>query len=306
MEIDDTHRLRGLDDGLLLGEERVSNTAAKIGKGTNPRSWTAAAEIDMSTNHPFSENPGIAGEFLAIALSVFSRSWVSVKNIHTVKRTFYPRMNVFPPRGKFGASLTKIKPEHGPIINALRQLLLPYCDASATLNQANPYFIDELFSPPINLALHHYGEALIRANLTQSSTALILFGLEALYKQFTEGATPARDVARYAAFTISQATGEDMDSSRVMTDINDAYQYRNEWAHGQQTDEVPEELQNRMHDYLRYAIVVFTWIDMHTDLMTPHLDIETAFIDESARTEFVDSLTKLELTDYLRVLPASQ
>lgn len=305
VEIDETHRLRGLDDGLLLGKERVSDTSANTGRRTNPKSWTAAAEIDMSTQHPFSDHPEIAGEFLAITLSVFSRSWIAVKNIYTVNRSFYERMNIFPPAGETDASLTDIELQHGPKISALMQLLRPYCDASTTLRQSNPYFIKELFTSPINLALHHYGGALIRSNLSQSSTGLTLFGLEALYKQFTEGSTPAHDVARYAAFTISQAT-EDMDPSKILADIDDAYEYRNGWAHGTRTGEIPEELQNRMFDYLRYAIVLFAWADTHTDLMTPHLDIESAFIDEDARTEFSDSLNEFDLTDYLRVSPADR
>ena len=305
VEINDTHRLRGLDDGLLLGKERISDTSTSPGQGTNPKSWTGAAEIDMSAQHPFSETPEITGEFLAITLSVFSRSWIAVKNIYTVNQSFHTRMNVFPPHGKTDASLTGIEPQHGPRINALLQLLRPYCDASTSLQQSNPYFIKELFTPPINLALHHYGEALIRSNLSQSSTALTLFGLEALYKQYTEGKTSSRDVARYAAFTISQAT-ENADPSKILTDITGAYEYRNGWAHGTRTGEITEELQNRMFDYLRYAIVLFAWIDTHTSLTKPHLDIETAFIDDAVRSEFTDSLDDLELTDYLRALPAGQ
>jgi len=306
VEINDTHRLRGLDDGLLLGRERVRDAETQTGHGTNVKSWTATAEINMSTQHPFNEEPGTAAEFLAIGLSVFSRSWIAVKNTYSVKRTFHDQMNMFPPPGKTDALFTELKPKHGPQVDELLQLLRQYCDASTTLGQASPFFIQDLFNPPINLALHHYGEALIRSGLPQSSTGRVLFGLESLYQQHTEENTSARDVARYAAFTIAQATSHDVDSDRILTDIDEAYNYRNKWAHGEGTSEIHEELQNRMFDYLRYAIVVFAWVDTHTNLMTPHLDIESAFISEANRAEFIDSFDELELADYLRVLPSSQ
>jgi len=306
IEINDTHRLRGLDDGLLLGRECVRNTETQTGHGTNVKSWTATAEIDMSTQHPFNGEPGTAAEFLAIVLSVFSRSWIAVKNAYSVKRTFHNQMNLFPPGGKTDATLTELKPKHGPRINELLQLLRQYCDASTTLDQASPFFIHDLFSPPINLALHHYGEALIRSELPQSSTGRVLFGLESVCQQHTEGHTSARDVARYAAFTIAQATSHDVHPERVLTDIDEAYNYRNKWAHGERVSEIHEDLQNRMFDYLRYAIVVFAWVDTHTNLMTPHLDIESAFINEADYAEFIDRFNEFELTDYLRVLPSGQ
>ena len=303
VEITNTHRLRGLDDGLLLGQKRVSNTAPETKRGKNVKSWTAAAEIDMSTNHAFSDAPDVAAEFFAVTLSLFSQSWIAVKNAYSVKRSFHMRMNTFPASGVVDASLAEIKPQHAAEISELLELLRSYCDGSTTLRQSSPYFIRELFTSPINLALHHYGEAIIRSELPQSSIGRILFGLEALYMQNTEEETSSRDVARYAAFTIGQATSSAVSPDQILTDIADAYHYRNQWAHGDQTGEIAGDLQERLFGYLRCAIVVFAWMDTHTGLMTPHLDIESAFIDESVRGEFVAELNGLELTDYLTRLP---
>ena len=303
VEITNTHRLRGLDDGLLLGQKRVSNTAPETKRGKNVKSWTAAAEIDMSTNHAFSDAPDVAAEFFAVTLSLFSQSWIAVKNAYSVKRSFHMRMNTFPAPGVVDASLAEIKPEHAAEINELLELLRPYCDGSTTLRQSSPYFIRELFTSPINLALHHYGEALIRSELPQSSIGRILFGLEALYIQNTEGKTSSRDVARYAAFTIGQVTSSDVHPDQILTDIDDAYGYRNQWAHGDHAGEITGDLQQRLFGYLRCAIVVFAWVDTHTGLMTQDLDIESAFIDESVREEFVAELNGLELTEYLTEIP---
>ncbi|CDK37990.1 hypothetical protein [Halorubrum sp. AJ67] len=306
VEINDTHRLRGVDDGLLLGEKRVSNTAPETKRGKNVKSWSTVAEIDMSTHHAFSDAPDVAAEFLAVTLSVFSQSWIAVKNHHTVPQTFHVQMHGFPAPGENGVSLAEIETEHATQINALLELLRPYCDGSTKLQQSNPYFIQELFTPPINLALHHCGEAIIRSRLPQSSIGRVLFGLEALYKQYTEGKTSSRDVARYAAFTIGQASN-DIDPEKILADITDAYDYRNQWAHGDQTGEIPEDLQQRLFGYLRCAIVVFAWVDTHTELMTPkHLDIESAFIDESVREEFIEELTGLKITDFITGLPANE
>lgn len=112
VEINDTHRLRGVDDGLLLGEKRVSNTAPETKRGKNVKSWSAVAEIDISTNHAFSGAPDVAAEFLAVTLSVFSQSWIAVKNHHIVPRTFHIQMPGFPAPGENGASLAEIEPQH--------------------------------------------------------------------------------------------------------------------------------------------------------------------------------------------------
>lgn len=172
----------------------------------------------------------------------------------------------------------------------LLELLDPYCES----------YGDE-FSYPVGIAMNHFDESLKRRSTPLSSISFCIIGLESLYRGETEGSTSSNDVARYCAMILSSVV-ESWDALDIKESIDRAYEFRNQWAHGDHHSEEDQHLlQQQLWNYLRSSIVVFAWLDTNGHLNGGGLKLEGALIDRTERRDLENMLEQMTMIDYLPV-----
>lgn len=172
----------------------------------------------------------------------------------------------------------------------LIELLDPYCES----------YGDD-FSYPVGIAMNHFEESLKRRSSPLSSISFCIIGIESLYRGETEGSTSSNDVARYCAMIMSNVC-ERWDALQIKESVDRAYEFRNQWAHGDHHSEEDQHiLQRRLWDYLRASIVVFAWLHANGHLNGGGLELEGALIDQAERKELENDLEGISLIDYLPV-----
>ena len=157
------------------------------------------------------------------------------------------------------------------------------------------------YSYPIGIAMDHYDESLRKRTSALSSISFSMIGLESLYRRSTEGASSSKDIARYCGIILSEVV-ESWNALEIKETIEDAYNFRNSWAHGDRhSDDNQGQVQRRLWDYLRSSIVVFAWLDSRDILDENSLQLEKSMIDRKQRKYVEAVLEDLEIIDYLPI-----
>ena len=157
------------------------------------------------------------------------------------------------------------------------------------------------YSYPIGIAMNHYDESLNKRTSTLSSISFSIIGLESLYRRGTKGSSTSKDIARFCGIVLSEVV-DSWDAVEIKETIEEAYQFRNSWAHGDRhSDNNQSQVQRRLWDYLRASIVVFAWLDSRGILDENRLELERSMIDLSQRRELEATLGNLSIIDYLPI-----
>jgi hypothetical protein len=88
-----------------------------------------------------------------------------------------------------------------------------------------------------------------------------------------------------------------------METLDDAYDFRNSWAHGDAyTDEKEKEIQEQLWDYLRISIVVFAWLEREDKIDADEsLHFDKALIDEDSKERLLRRFDGFQTIDYLPI-----
>lgn len=155
------------------------------------------------------------------------------------------------------------------------------------------------FPYPLSAAIDHYETSIEKRVYTRESITFAVIGLESLY---TSG---RGKVSSYCAFLLASASSY-FDAETVQQTIEEAYDYRNSWAHGASRERESTDIQHMMWDYLRASIVTFGILNQENGLdkqsRNNTLDqINRAFIEENHREKLLADLDTIELENYLQL-----
>lgn len=158
------------------------------------------------------------------------------------------------------------------------------------------------FRHQISVALEHYNTSLSNRTQPSASIAFSVIGLESLFKHYSVGSsTSSNQVSLYAALLLGLATDR-FDSVSVKSEIDEAYGARSDYVHGGQgSPENGKTKQERMWDYLRSSIVIFTFLKNTGRLPSEGLNLENALIDPSCRKRLETKLSQFKLGHHIRI-----
>ena len=294
VQISDRVEARSFRAGEVIAEEDVEKPAALI--EAHEIFHNSYLRVEYTQDDMLARMPDKGINLYTVALGLSLGGWIRVPQFYLKPISYDMHELGHRVRGETGSLEAELTEANSAQVENTLSLLRPF-HKPTTRKLSHPWSIPYNFNPPVNVATCHYGRSVRALGLPQSSVTSAIMGLESLFVQHTSGTTPSNDVPRYAGFLIGN-TVDGLDPLMVAQKIEDGYELRNQWAHGGHMDREPSPLQSDLWEILRFAIIIFAWMDSNTSLLDEGLPLADALVDDKTRDAFYQELEPMDVSDY--------